>query len=79
MGILQTVHRRHIHFDPAKAEHRAAYWNLRKTGRQDETLRFVLEEGFSNVLAMMQQKIADHFSKPVQANAVTTILKRGSH
>lgn len=67
MGILQTVHRRHVSFDPAKAEHRAAYWKLRTTGRQDDNLRFVLEEGFSNVLGMMQQKIADHFSEPPKA------------
>lgn len=71
MGILQTVHRRHVRFNAADAQHRAAYWNLRQTGKQDENLRFVLEEGFSNVIAMMQQKIADHFSAPVAAGATT--------
>lgn len=70
MGILQTVHRRHVRFNAADAQHRAAYWNLRQTGKQDENLRFVLEEGFSNVIAMMQQKIADHFSAPVAAGTV---------
>ena len=78
MGVLQTVHRRHISFDPAKADHRAAYWVLRRTGRQDENLRFVLEEGFSNVLAMMQQKIADHFSQPVVATEQTVMIRRKS-
>lgn len=64
MGVLQTVHRRHVVFEPGSPEHRAAYWKLRTEGRQDENLRFVLEEGFSSTLTMMQAKIADHFSKP---------------
>lgn len=64
MGILQTVHRRHIAFNAGDPEHRAAYWRLRTTGKQDEELRFVCEEGFSSVMTMMQLKIADHFSRP---------------
>ena len=65
MGILQTLIRKHVLFDPANAEHRAAYWRLRTTGKQDEELRFVIEESFSSVLTLMQTKIADHFSTPV--------------
>lgn len=76
MGILQTVHRRHVRFNPADPAHRAAYWKLRTTGKQDEDLRFVLEEGFSNVLGMMQQRIADHFSKPIAAEASIARLRR---
>jgi hypothetical protein len=64
MGVLQTVYRRHVRFNPALPAHRAAYWRLRQAGTQDPELRFVLEEGFTNVLAMMQAKIADHFSQP---------------
>ena len=64
MGILQTTHHEHIVFEPGKAEHRAAYWKLRSTGRQDERLRFILEEGFSSVITMMQTKLADHYSRP---------------
>lgn len=64
MGKLQENYRRHVPFDPAKAEHRAAYWKLRTTGRQDEDLRFILADGFSSVLSMMQARIADHFSEP---------------
>ena len=64
MGILQTTLRRHVHFDPSNEAHRTAYWRLRSSGRQDENLRFVLEEGFTNVLQMMQAKIADYFSRP---------------
>ena len=67
MGILQTVPKAHVKFDPAKAEHRQAYWQLRTTGKQDQNLRFVLEEGFGSVLTMMQCKIADHFSEPPAA------------
>lgn len=71
MGVLQTVHRRHIRFNPANAEHRAAYWELRRSGRQHTELRFVLEDGFANVIAMMQAKIADHYSAPTPVEVVT--------
>ena len=74
MGILQTVHRRHVRFNPADASHRAAYFVLRTSGKQDEDLRFVLEEGFSSVLTMMQTKIADYFSRPVLASDKTTLM-----
>ena len=76
MGILQTVHRRHIRFNPADAAHRVAYWRLRTTGKQDENLRFVLEEGYSNVLAMMQARIADHFSQPTEEAAKVLRMKK---
>lgn len=66
MGILQTILREHVAFNPANPEHREAYWKLRTTGRQDERLRFILEEGFGDVLSMMQVKIADHFSSPTK-------------
>lgn len=66
MGILQTVARRHVKFNPADAAHRAAYWKLRTTGQQDENLRFVLDEGFSSIISMMQARIADHFSAPIE-------------
>lgn len=65
--LLAELTREHVAFDPAKPEHRSAYWTLRTTGRQDARLRFLLEAGFTNVLQMMQQKIADHFSRPVEA------------
>lgn len=74
MGILQTVQRTHVAFDPADQRHRAAYWTLRTTGRQDEHLRFIVEEGFSSTLTMMQAKIADHFSCPPKA-AVTPLRR----
>lgn len=64
MGILQTVSREHIPFDPANEGHRAAYWLLRTTGKQDPRLRFILDEGFGSVLTMMQARIADRFSEP---------------
>lgn len=64
MGILQTVGREHVPFDPADATHRAAFWQLRTTGKQDERLRFVLEEGYGSVLTMMQDRLACHFAKP---------------
>ena len=67
MAVLDTVGRTHIHFNAADSEHRAVYWRLRTTGRQDPDIRFVLEEGFSSVMTMMQTKIADHFSKPPAA------------
>ena len=65
MGILQTMNREHVIFDPANSEHRAAYWHLRTTGRQLDKLRFIVEEGFSSVLTMMQHKCADYLCKPV--------------
>ena len=64
MGILQTVSREHVPFDPGNSEHRAAFWQLRTTGKQDERLRFVLEEGYGSVLTMMQDRLACHFAKP---------------
>lgn len=67
MGILQRVYRKHIRFQPEREDHRAAYWLLRTTNRQDEHLRFELEQGYTNLLTMMQAKLADHFSKPVEA------------
>jgi hypothetical protein len=67
MGVLQTTSRRYVRFRPELPEHRMVYWRLRSTGRQDENLRFVLEEGYSNLISMMQTKIADHFSQPVGA------------
>lgn len=69
MGSLQTTYRRHVKFNPANAQHRAAYWKLRKEGKQDADLRFVLEDGFGSVLAMMQARIADHFSDPATEGA----------
>jgi len=76
MGILQKTYRRHITFDPASAEHRRAYWQLRQSGKQDADLRFILEEGFSSVLTMMQARIADHFSRPVEAESSNLFLFR---
>lgn len=69
MGSLQTTYRRHVRFNPADPLHRAAYWTLRHEGKQDENLRFILEEPFRSVIAMMQSKIADHFSDPATAGA----------
>lgn len=74
MGILQRVLREHVTFEPANPVHRAAYWHLRTTGRQFEKLRFVVEEGFSSVLTMMQAKISDHYCRlPMQSGNVTPI------
>lgn len=73
MGILQTVQREHVIFEPGNAEHRAAYWHLRTTGRQFEKLRFVVEEGFSSVLTMMQCKIADHFCRTEQSEPASVV------
>lgn len=70
MGILQTMQREHIIFNPANAEHRAAYWHLRTTGRQFDKLRFICEEGFSSVMTMMQCKLADHYCKPDVPTAI---------
>lgn len=67
MAILDTVVRTHIPFDAGNLEHRQIYWKLRTTGRQDPDIRFVLEEGFSSVITMMQTKIADHYSRPPKA------------
>ena len=64
MGILQTVGREHVPFDPSNSDHRAAFWQLRTTGKQDERLRFILEEGYGSVLTMMQDRLACHFAKP---------------
>ena len=64
MGILETVRREYIPFDPGNAVHRAAFYILRTTGKQNERLRFVCEEGYGSVLTMMQDKIACHYSKP---------------
>lgn len=64
MGILQTVAREHIKFDPASKAHRAAFWQLRTTGKQNERLRFILEEGYGSVLTMMQDRLACYFSEP---------------
>lgn len=76
MAVLDTVGRTHIHFNPAKAEHRAVYWRLRTSGRQDPDLRFVLEEGYSSVLTMMQTKLADHFCRPSQESAQVSRLRK---
>lgn len=73
MKLLGTLEKKQHIFDPAKAEHRSAYWRLRTTGRQDTELRFLLEPGFTNIITMMQQKIADHFSKPVEAKAAAVM------
>lgn len=64
MGILQTTQHEYVIFDPANDEHKAAYWHIRTTGRQLNKLRFIVEEGFSSVLTMMQSKLADHCCKP---------------
>lgn len=80
MGILQTVRREHIKFNPADATHRAAFYQLRMTGKQNEKLRFVCEEGYGSVLTMMQDMIACHFSKPrlvkEKAAAPVPLLRR---
>jgi len=74
MGILQTVQKEHVSFDPANELHRAAFWILRTTGKQDTKLRFICEEGYGSVLTMMQDKIACHFSK--QPTAKVTAIRR---
>lgn len=66
MAVLEKMHRKHIPFLPSDPEHRAAYWRLRTTGKQDSELRFILEEGFHSIMTMMQCKIADHYSKPAE-------------
>lgn len=78
MAVLDGMTRTHIHFDPADAKHRAVYWKLRTTGRQDPDVRFILEEGFSSVITMMQTMIADHYSKPTiqELGAVRVIKSR---
>ena len=78
MGILQTMQREHVIFNPANNDHRAAYWHLRTTGRQLDKLRFIVEEGFSSVLTMMQSKLADHYSKPeVETASIHQLDKKG--
>lgn len=72
MAVLDGVVRTHIHFNPADAEHRAIYWKLRTTGRQDPDVRFILEEGFSSVITMMQTMIADHYSGPPKVKYPST-------
>lgn len=76
MGILQTVHRQHIPFDPSSETHRAAYWKLRSTGKQDEQLRFIVEEGYGSVLSMMRVKLADWVSEPSSADVVDLPKRR---
>jgi hypothetical protein len=71
MGILQTVSREHVTFDPANTEHRHAFYMLHETGKQDSKLRFVLEEPYSSVLSMMADKIALHYSRPASASVRT--------
>lgn len=79
MGILQTMLREHVPFNPENPEHRAAYWHIRSTGRQLDKLRFVVEEGFSSVLTMMQSKLADHYCKPEKpASATVRPIKKGT-
>jgi hypothetical protein len=78
MGILQTIYRKHVAFDPNNPEHRLAYWILRTTGRQDEHLRFIVEEGYTSVLTMMQTKIADHFSQPAPASVASVSRRKAA-
>lgn len=75
MGILQTVQKEHVQFDPANDVHRSAFWKLRTTGKQDAKLRFICEEGYGSVLTMMQDKIACHYSR--QEVAAVVQIKRG--
>jgi len=76
MGILQTVTKEHVAFDPANDQHRQAFYMLHETGKQDSRLRFVLEEPYSSVLSMMADKIALHYSRP--ATATVRQLRRGA-
>jgi len=76
MGILQTVQREYIVFDPTNDQHRQAFYMLHETGKQDEKLRFILQEPYANVLSMMADKIALHYSRP--ATATVRQLRRGA-
>jgi hypothetical protein len=56
--ILDATIKTHVTFDAACVQHRIAYTMLRVSRQQHPTLRFVLEEGYSSVLHMMQDKVA---------------------
>lgn len=75
MAVLETVSRKHVTFDPGNAEHRAVYWRLRTTGRQDSELRFIIDEGFSSIITMMQTKLADYYCRPTEARASIRRIK----
>lgn len=51
----------HVRFDAGNPEHLQAFYMLKFKARQHPTLRFVLEDGFSDVPQMMQSKITDRF------------------
>lgn len=77
MKLLGTIAKEQIHFDPSRPDHLAAYWGLKTTGRQDQKLRFLLEPGFTNVLQMMQVKIADWAaSKSIAPTSVVKLERR---
>ena len=59
MTILK--HPETVKFDPRCQAHLLAFADLRATGKQHPTLRFELEQPFSNVVTMINQKIIDHY------------------
>lgn len=54
IGVQKPV----VMFDPSNAEHREAYRMLAQDGRQHETLRFVLEYPFQDILTYMERRLS---------------------
>jgi hypothetical protein len=65
IGIQKPV----VLFNPANPQHREAYRMLAEDGRQHETLRFVLEYPFQDILAYMERRISLYAVRALKAAA----------
>ena len=61
MSTLDVVSKKHVIFDPNDKDHLQAFHSFYFKGKQHPTLRFTLEEGYSSVVTMAQNKIINTF------------------
>ena len=57
MSLLDKVTKKQVAFDPTNKEHLQAFESVYLHGRQHPTLRFTLDEGYTSVVTMAQDKI----------------------
>lgn len=68
---LRKVQRAYVRFDPLNVEHLNAFKSLclSKTAKQHETLRFELEDNFTDVRTMMFHKVGEYHRGAIVSSA----------
>lgn len=67
-----------VSFDPENPQHRNAYRKFLVSGKQDNSLRFRLEDEFNNVPEMMKQRMAVAGLKALDTLALLASVEQSS-